>query len=56
MSTPRPIGEIMRDYLLTSNDDFATWCRMNAEEHGSSLLGIEPKHKTAETKKEECHQ
>lgn len=51
MSTPRPIGEIMRDYLLTSNDDFATWYRMNAEEHGSSLLGIEPKHKTAETKK-----
>lgn len=51
MSTPRQIGEIMRDYLLTSNDDFAAWYRMNAEEHGSSLLGIEPKHKTAETKK-----
>ena len=38
-------------YDITSNDDIAIWYLMNAEEHGSSLLGIEPKHKTTETNK-----
>lgn len=46
-----PRGDQARSISITSNDDFATWYRMNAEEHGSPLLGIEPKHKTTETNK-----
>ena len=38
MSEPRKLGEIMKEYLLNSDDDFATAFRELYREHGGKFL------------------
>lgn len=42
MKQPRPLGEIMKEYLLESDDDFARAFRRLYKEHGSSFLDDKP--------------
>jgi hypothetical protein len=42
MSQPRKLGDIMKEYLLESNDDFAKAFRRLYKEHGSNFLEDEP--------------
>ncbi len=38
MKEPRLLGDIMKEYLRTSDDDFAVAFRRLAQEHGSDFL------------------
>ncbi len=38
MSEPRKLGDIMKDYLLNSDDDFAQAFRELYREHGGKFL------------------
>ncbi|MBQ7222201.1 MAG: hypothetical protein IJS02_01900 [Bacteroidales bacterium] len=38
MSEPRLLGDIMKEYLLNSDDDFAVAFRALYKEHGSDFL------------------
>jgi len=38
MSEPRKLGDIMKDYLLNSDDDFAKAFRELYREHGAKFL------------------
>ena len=42
MSQPRKLGDIMKEYLLESDDDFAKAFRRLYKEHGSHFLEAEP--------------
>ena len=42
MSQPRKLGDIMKEYLLESDDDFAKAFRRLYKEHGSNFLDDEP--------------
>ena len=42
MSQPRKLGDIMKKYLLESDDDFAKAFRRLYKEHGSHFLEDEP--------------
>ena len=42
MKHPRLLGDIMKEYLLESDDDFAVAFRRLYKEHGSSFLEDEP--------------
>ena len=43
MKQPRLLGDIMKEYLLESDDDFAKDFRRLYKEHGSNFLDDEPK-------------
>lgn len=43
MKHPRLLGDIMKEYLLESDDDFAVAFRRLYKEHGSNFLDDEPK-------------
>ena len=43
MKEPRLLGDVMKDYLLESDDDFAVAFRRLYKEHGSDFLDDEPK-------------
>lgn len=43
MKQPRLLGDIMKEYLLESDDDFAKAFRRLYKEHGSNILDDEPK-------------
>ena len=43
MKQPRLLGDIMKEYLLESDDDFAVAFRRLYKEHGPSFLDEEPK-------------
>lgn len=42
MKEPRILGEIMKEFLLKSDDDFAVAFRKLYEEYGSHFLDQEP--------------
>lgn len=42
MKQPRLLGDIMKEYLLESDDDFAVAFRRHYKEHGSNFLDDEP--------------
>lgn len=42
MSQPRKLGDIMKEYLLESDDDFAKAFRRLYKEHGFHFLEAEP--------------
>ena len=42
MKEPRILGEIMKEFLLKSDDDFAVAFRKLCEEYGSHFLDQEP--------------
>ena len=42
MSQPRKLGDIMKECLLESDDDFAKAFRRLYKEHGSNFLEDEP--------------
>ena len=42
MKQPRLLGDIMKEYLLESDDDFARAFRRLYQEHGSNFLEDEP--------------
>ncbi len=42
MKQPRLLGDIMKEYLLESDDDFAVAFRCLYKEHGSNFLDDEP--------------
>lgn len=42
MKQPRLLGEVMKEYLLESDDDFAAAFRRLYKEYGSRLLNDEP--------------
>ena len=44
MKQPRILGDIMKEYLLESDDDFAVAFRRLYKEHGSDFLDEEPKN------------
>ncbi len=43
MKQPRLLGDIMKEYLLESDDDFVEAFRRLYKEHGSNFLDDEPK-------------
>jgi len=43
MKEPRLLGDVMKEYLLESDDDFAVAFRRLYKEHGSDFLADEPK-------------
>ncbi len=43
MKQPRLLGDIMKEYLLESDDDFAKAFHRLYKEHGSNFLDDEPK-------------
>lgn len=43
MKQPRLLGDIMKEYLLESDDDIAEAFRRLYKEHGSNFLDDEPK-------------
>lgn len=43
MKQPRLLGDIMKEYLLESDDGFAKAFRRLYKEHGSNFLDDEPK-------------
>lgn len=45
MSEPRKLGEIMKEYLLNSDEDFATAFRELYREHGGKFLEEEKEDK-----------
>lgn len=42
MKEPRLLGDIMKEYLLESNDEFAVAFRKLYKEHGSDFLTEQP--------------
>ena len=48
MKQPRKIGAIMREYLLQSDDDFASAFRKLYQDHGSHFLDEEDPPQTQE--------
>lgn len=51
MREPRKLGDIMREYLLQSDDDFARAFRKLYQEHGSRFLDEEERPKQQEDQK-----
>lgn len=45
MSEPRRLGDIMEEYILNSDDDFAVGLRKLLREHKSDLFGLNEKVK-----------
>ena len=48
MSEPRQIGEVMRDYILHSDDEFAKGLRRLIKENNSTLFGLNEEDKTGQ--------
>ena len=45
MSEPRRLGDIMEEYILNSDDDFAVGLRKLLQEHKSDLFGLNERNK-----------
>lgn len=45
MSEPRRLGDIMKEYILNSDDDFAVGLRKLLRERKSDLFGLNEKDK-----------
>lgn len=50
MKEPRKLGDIMKEYLLESQDDFAVAFRRLYKEHGSHFLEDEPQKEESDDK------